>query len=206
MSLAIPASYNEYYYTTPNPELICDGGIMPLRNGTADSTWYRNCLRGEDLIFLNEANNIKGKCCRRSNGVPVPSKNLDSWRLNNIRDNIGYLWSSGGPSAPSLQARVFDANTLLDINGKTIDEYIQSCFSSKIRYSGSDTYYHNPLRADQIMNLFKDIKQLNYFYSHGGTSGSAVPYTQHRGCETERTYTPSQDPTTFTYDGYVWYD
>ena len=74
MSLAIPASYNEYYYTSQNDGLICDGGIMPLRNGTADSTWYRNCLRAEDLMFLNEANNIRGRCCRRSNGVPTPTK------------------------------------------------------------------------------------------------------------------------------------
>lgn len=75
MSLAIPASYNEYYYTTQNDGLICDGGIMPLRNsGDPTSTWYRNCLRAEDIMFLNEANNIRGRCCRRSNGVPTPTK------------------------------------------------------------------------------------------------------------------------------------
>ena len=108
MSLAVPASYDEYYYTTQHDNLICDGGIMPLRN-SADptSTWYKYCLRAEDLMFLNEALNIKGKCCRMNTGVPIPTKFIDSGKLTNIRDNIGYIWNFGSPTMPSLQPHDF---------------------------------------------------------------------------------------------------
>ena len=116
------------------------------------------------------------------------------------------MWNNGGPSAPSIQAHVFDSTTLLDSNGKTIDEYIQSCFASKTRYSANDSYYHNPLRADQIMNFFKDIKQLNYFYVQGATRGSAFPYNNSKGCQTERTYHDGSTPSTFNYSDIVWHD
>ena len=183
MSLAIPSSYDEYYYTTQHDNLICDGGIIPLRNNAdPTSTWYKYCLRAEDLMFLNEALSIKGKCCRMNTGVPIPSKNIDSSRLSNIRDNIGYMWERGSPTMPSLQPHDFgnDAEGLW--------QYIQDSFGSKTRYSANDSYYHNPLKADQIMNLFKDVKQLNYFYRNGGSSGSVVPYNFSKGCTTERTY------------------
>lgn len=201
MSLAVPASYDEYYYTSQNDGLICDGGIMPLRN-SADptSTWYKNCLRAEDLMFLNEALNIKGKCCRRNNGVPTPTKFIDSSKLTNIRDNIGYMWDDGSPTMPNLQPHDFGD----DSTG--LRQYILDSFGSKTRYSENDSYYHNPLRADQIMNLFKDVKQLNYFYRQGGGRGSAVPYNSSRECVTERTYSDGHSPDTFTYSGYVWYD
>lgn len=159
MSLAVPASYDEYYYTSQNDGLICDGGIMPLRN-SADptSTWYKNCLRAEDLMFLNEAVSIKGKCARANTGVPTPTKFIDSGKLANIRDNIGSMWDSGSPTMPNLQPHDFED----DSTG--LRQYIQDSFGSKTRYSANDSYYHNPLRADQMMNLFKDVKQLNYFY------------------------------------------
>lgn len=200
MSLAIPASYDEYYYTSQNDGLICDGGIMPLRNNAdPTSTWYKNCLRAEDLMFLNEALNIKGKCARYNTGVPTPTKIIDSNKLANIRDNIGYLWNFGSPTMPNLQPHDFGD----DSTG--LQQYIQDSFGSKTRYSANDSYYRNPLRADQMMNLFKDVKQLNYFYRNGGSRGSAVPYNYSRGCTTERTYSDGSSPDTFTYD-YVWYD
>ena len=198
MSLAVPASYSEYYYTSQNDNLICDGGIMPLRNGASNSTSYKYCLRAEDLMFLNEANNIRGRCCKYSFGVPTPTKTIESNKLNNIRNNIGALWNYGSPTAPTLQAHNFGN----DNSG--IDQYIQNSFGSKTRYSGSDTY--TALRSDQIMNLFKDIKQLNYFYTVGGNRSSAVPYQYQRGCETETTYSDGSSPSHNTYSGYVWYD
>lgn len=204
MSLAIPASYNEYFYTSQNDNLICDGGIMPLRNGAADSTWYRNCLRAEDLMFLNEANNIRGRCCSYSLSPPTPTKYIQASKLNNIRNNIGYLWNWGGPSGPDLQPHVFNADTKLDDNGRTVGEYIQSCFASKTRYSGNDTY--TTLRADQIMNLFKDVKQLNYFYKQGGSRGGVVPYTMQRGCTSQRTYSDGSVPYDFDYSYHICYN
>ena len=58
MSRAIPSSFDEYILdqNTRNTGIICDGGIMPLRtNPDTTSTWYKNCLRGEDIMFLKEA-------------------------------------------------------------------------------------------------------------------------------------------------------
>lgn len=197
MSLAVPSSYSEYYYTSQNDNLICNGGIMPLRNGPSNSISYKNCLRAEDLMFLNEANNIRGRCCKYSFGVPTPTKTIEANKLINIRGNIGALWDYGSPTAPNLQAHDFGNDT------SGVDQYIQSSFGNKHRYSGYDSY--TELRSDQIMNFFKDIKQLNYFYAHGGTRGSAVPYQYQRGCEVEVTETGRQ-PYTTTYTTTVWYD
>ena len=58
MSRAIPANFNEYLLdqTTRNTGIICDGGIMPMRNNPDPwSTWRKECLRGEDIMFLKEA-------------------------------------------------------------------------------------------------------------------------------------------------------
>ena len=58
MSRAIPSNFNEYLLdqTTRNTGIVCDGGIMPLRNNPdTTSLWYRNCIRGEDIMFLKEA-------------------------------------------------------------------------------------------------------------------------------------------------------
>lgn len=58
MSRAIPANFSEYLLdqTSQSTGIICDGGIMPLRTNTSHtSTWYKNCLRGEDIMFLKEA-------------------------------------------------------------------------------------------------------------------------------------------------------
>ena len=81
MSREIPNSYSEYLYT-PSSDMIVDGGIMPLRNDPEiTSTWNRNCLRGEDPIFLAEAVNIRGKCTGFSFGVPVPTPDIAASKL-----------------------------------------------------------------------------------------------------------------------------
>lgn len=58
MSRAIPANFNQYLLdqTSRNTGVVCDGGIMPLRTDQdPTSLWWKNCIRGEDVMFLKEA-------------------------------------------------------------------------------------------------------------------------------------------------------
>lgn len=205
MSRAVPSSYNEYLYTS-STNMICDGGIMPLRTSSdPTSTWYKYCLRGEDPIFINEALNVRGKAGSGSGTSITPTELIQSSKMAAFRDSIGYMWRSGGWSstAPNMPAGVLqDASTW----GDYVKQYLTL---PSVPQSAGDTY--TVLDASQVMNLFKDIKNLNYAYTLGGR-GSVCPYNYSQSCtwtvheEENRSYYQPADP---DYDqtstSYLWY-
>lgn len=208
MSRAVPASFNEYLFTTSNADnLIIDGGIMPLRNSSDQtSTWYKKCLRGEDLIFLNEAMHIRGLAGTGGSSMNLtPTKYIQSTKMAAVRDAINWSWRSGSWSStkPDIPAGVLDEN-------QHWSDYIRPYFTLTSQRSDGDTY--TVLDAEQVMNLFRDVKQLNYSYRLSGR-GSAVPYNwsesyTYRWHEIEnRPYYQPPDPDyDWTGSGYLWYD
>ena len=202
MSRAVPASYSEYLYTNPT-NLICDGGIMPLRNSSdPTSTWYKNCLRGEDLIFFNEAFNMRAKV-GGSSWDRTPSEQISSSRLAEFRTSAetminGNMGQSltGIPPAGELQ----DYYSAID--------YLRGYLNIPTnQYSSGDTY--TVLDSAQIMNLFKDIKQLNYGICQ---SGMLCPYRFNYSCDVyvydidnRPGYQPA-DPYTYTDTYNIWYE
>lgn len=212
MSRAIPSSLSEYLFVTSNPDnLIIDGGIMPLRNSSdPTSTWYKNCLRGEDPIFLNEAMYIRalsGSTGSTSN--PVPSKYIQSNKLSNIKSSITSCWGSynykyWSPTKPNIPAGV------LSENQQWGDYIIQYFPTLPQQQSAGDTY--TAFDSEQVMNLYRDIKQLNYTYRTSGR-GSAVPYSYSQSytyrwheIENRPYYQPPDPDYDWTGTGYLWYD
>lgn len=167
MSRAIPSSYSEYLYTDQS-DIIVDGGIMPLRNSSdPTSTWYRKCIRGEDPIFLREAMNLR----RTTIGATIsrqPYKQLSSSYTAEYRDNIRVMWDAGrySSTAPVIPVGVVSDDQLWG-------DYIRPYFTLPARQSANDTY--TVLAEAPIMNLFKDMKQLNYSYTLG-SRGGCCPY------------------------------
>lgn len=209
MSRAVPSSLNEYLFTTSNADnLIIDGGIMPLRNSSdPTSLWYKYCIRGEDPIFLNEALQIRGLSGTGGSSMNLtPTKYIQSSKMAAIRDAIASSWRSGSWSStkPNIPAGVRDENSYWD-------EYIKQYFSlPSVPQSAGETY--TVLDAEQVMNLFRDVKQLNYSYRTSGR-GSAVPYNwsqsyTYRWHEIENRpyYQPADPDYDSTGSGYLWYD
>lgn len=207
MSRAIPASLNEYLFTQSNPDgLIVDGGIMPLRNGSTDSTNYKYCLRGEDPIFLNEALHIRGLAGNGYGTSITPDKYIRSSKMAAFRDAIGSMWNSGywSSRAPNIPAGVLDRY-------QQWEDYIRPYFTlPSTPQSAGDAY--TVLDAEQVLDLFRDVKELNYAYRLGGR-GSAVPYNYsqsytYRWHEEENR--PAYQPPSPDYDqtgsSYLWYD
>lgn len=202
MSRAIPSSYNEYLYTSPT-DMICNGGIMPLRNGSAGSTDWKYCLRGEDPIFLNEAMHIRGLVNGSGTNI-APDKYIRASKMAAFRDAIAGFWSSGRWSAtnPNIPAGVVQ-------NQSSWDDYIDQYFTLSARQSAGDAY--TILDANQVMNLFKDTKQLNYSYATG-SRGSVVPYGDSQSCtytvhyeENRPAYQPADPDHDETTTSYLWY-
>lgn len=201
MSRAIPSSQSEYLLTTTNPDnLIINGGIMPLRNGSADSIDWKYCLRGEDHIFLGEALNVRGWGYNRP-----PHKQISSTYIWEIMDRMRSMWGSDRWSAtrPVVPAGVV-------AGASDWWDYCKQYFSLPSQQSAGETY--TVLDAEQIMRLFKDMKQLNYTFDTGGR-GSVVPYGYSQSC----TYTvheeenrPWYQPAPADYDqtttSYLWYE
>ena len=214
MSRAIPSSLSEYLFVTSNPDnLIINGGIMPLRNSSdPTSISYKKCLRGEDPIFLSEAMYIRalsGPTGSISN--PTPNKYIRDDKLFNLRESILSCWGNSSynykywsPTKPNIPAGVLSEN-------QQWSDYITQYFPTlPQQQSAGDTY--TALDSEQVMNLFRDVKQLNYSY-RTGSRGSAVPYNwsqsyTYRWHEIEnRPYYQPPDP---DYDqtgsSYLWYD
>ena len=198
MSRAVPASYSEYLFTTAESGLICDGGIMPLRNSTdPTSTWYRKCLRAEDLTFFNEALKLRSRCYG-SGTDRTTTKQISKSRIWEFKDSVSTMTSGFSPRRPNVVA--------YDLGDGSIWDYVRSCYYPVTQYSATDTY--TVLDSAQIMNLYKDIKQLNYTFDNGGR-GSCVPYRYSESCTLQRTeyyHDGTTETSQNTYSGYVWYD
>jgi len=170
MSRAVPSSMNEYLLTTTNPDnLVVNGGIMPLRNGSPDSIDWKYCLRGEDHIFLGEALNVRGWGMNRP-----PHKQISSTYIWEIQDRMSSMWSSNSwsPTRPVIPAGVSGSYS-------NWWDYCKNYFSLPSQQSAGETY--TVLDAEQIMRLFKDMKQLNYTMDTGGRGG-VVPYGYSQSC------------------------
>ena len=170
MSRAVPSSYSEYLYTN-STNMICDGGIMPLRNGSASSTWYRKCLRGEDKIFLREAQHIR-QCAFGQVGMNQPDNIIRASDMNAVKTQIGYWWNQTSYlfSATDPQVPAFVSQGL-----GNIQQEMAQYFTLPTRQSASDTY--TVLSESAVMNLFRDMKQLNYAYATSSGRGTTCPYS-----------------------------
>lgn len=212
MSRAIPSSLDEYLFVTSNPDnLIINGEIMPLRNSQdPTSISYKKCLRGEDPIFLNEAMYIRSLCGEAGGmGNPTPDKYIRATKLSGVRNSITSCWGNSpyyywSVTKPNIPAAVLSENQ----NWYSyITQYYNTLPSQR---SAGDTY--TALDSEQVMNLYRDIKQLNYCYRLS-SRGSAVPYSYsesytYRWHEIEnRPYYQPPDPDyDVTGTGYLWYD
>ena len=201
MSRAVPSSYSEYLFTD-STDLICDGGIMPLRNSSdPTSTWYKKCLRGEDLIFFNEALNVRSKA-GGSSWVRTPSTQISSGRMAEFKTSVGSMVNSFAPSLSALPQAA-------DITNSSLDDYIKSFFNPVTQYSSGDAY--TVLDSAQVLNLFKDIKQLNYAISRS-SRGGLCPYNSSYACtytvheEDNRPWTTPPADYDQTTTSYLWYE
>lgn len=214
MSRAIPSSLSEYLFVTSNPDnLIIDGGIMPLRNSTdPTSISYKKCLRGEDPIFLNEAMYIRSLSGYGGGaGNPIPNKYIRASKLSSVRSSITSCWGSSSGNnyywsvtKPDIPAGVLSENQQW---GDYIRPYYNTLPSQR---SAGDTY--TVLDSEQVMNLYRDIKQLNYSYRLSG-HGSAVPYNYSQSytyrwheIENRPYYQPPSPDYDYTGNSYLWYE
>lgn len=215
MSRAIPSSLDEYLFVTSNPDnLIINGEIMPLRNSQdPNSISYKKCLRGEDPIFLNEAMYIRSLSGSGGAGVgnPTPDKYIRASKLSHVRSSITSCWggSSGNNyywsvTKPNIPAAVLSENQQW---GDYIRPYYNTLPSQR---SAGDNY--TVLDSEQVMNLYRDIKQLNYSYRLSGR-GSAVPYNDSQSytyrwheIENRPYYQPPSPDYDYTSTSYLWYD
>jgi hypothetical protein len=180
MSRAIPANYDEYIldHTTKNTGIICDGGIMPLRTSNdPTSLQHRNCLRGEDLLFLNEATIARTYATSNSgfsdNAIRKTNLNTLNVRMKNLLEG-GYYnatdpcdaigWINLGTQYP---------------DGDEIARMLYAKFTPLTQYSKYDTY--DTLESEPIMNLFRDLKQLNYYLVNAGGLLTSWPFDKTGG-------------------------
>ena len=204
MSRAVPSSYSEYLYTNPT-NMICDGGIMPLRS-TSDptSTNYRKCLRGEDKIFLREADHIRQKAFGNV-GMLQPDNIVRASDMSYIQTQLGNYWNKDSFlfSATDPQIPMF---VMTDETSLFSD--LKQYFTLPTRQSASDTY--TVLSESAVMNLFRDMKQLNYCHTAVSSAYTLCPYLWYQRVDgVSRRYDVHSEPYSeepFSDSGYVWYD
>lgn len=212
MSRAIPASFSEYLLdqSSQSTGIICDGGIMPLRTNTDQtSTWHKNCLRGEDIMFLKEA-----VAARRndSQNYGLDDNQIKASRLSSLKTQLGWLINSGYWSDydPSSHYGFHDFGSSSPTSNQ-VYQYIIGLLPSLSQYSAGDTY--SVLDSTPIMNLFRDVKQLSYTLLSGGglyTNYNGFSKTNNSSQHTVavRGYTDGTSRTTEsdnTGSGWLWY-
>ena len=185
MSRAIPSSFNEYLLdnTTQNTGIICDGGIMPLRtNPDPTSTWYKYCLRGEDIMFLKEA--IASRRNTSSNDG-LDDTTFKPSRLTTLQTHTGWIFDGGNWTDTDPRSAIgfhsFGSGTS-NPTWQQITEYVLSCFHPIQQASKYDTY--TTLDHVPIENLFKDVKSLSYTWLNGNNI-----YYHYDGYSSNVTYT-----------------
>ena len=211
MSRAIPSNFNEYLLdqTSRNTGIVCDGGIMPLRNNPDPSSlWYKNCLRGEDVMFLKEATAARRNDA--SNGG-LDDTSFKPSRLQTLQSQIGSLIDSGLWTDTDPRATIgFHDMGAYSPQWSDVETYIKSCLHPITKSSAGDTYTN--LDHVPIENLFKDVQKLAYTLLISGMSGYSGylqdnSYSYRFYEERRRT---SGDPTitdeTRTTDFWIWND
>lgn len=168
MSRAIPSNFSEYLldHTSQNTGIVCDGGIMPLRNNPdPTSLWYKNCIRGEDIMFLKEA--IASRRNAASNDG-LDDTSFKSQRLTILQTQIGLIFDAGNWTDIDPRSAIgfhsFGESTS-NPTWQQVEEYVKSCFHQIHQASKYDTYAildHVP-----VENLFKDVKSLSYTWLNG---------------------------------------
>jgi hypothetical protein len=139
---------------------------MPLRNNPdTSSLWYRNCIRGEDIMFLKEA--IAARRNASSNDG-LDDKSFKSSRLTTLQTQTGQLFDAGNWTDTDPRSVIgfhsFGESTT-NPTWQQVSDYVLSCFNPIQQASKLDTYLildHVP-----IMNLFRDVKSLSYTWLHG---------------------------------------
>lgn len=212
MSRAVPSSFSEYLLdqSSQSTGIICDGGIMPLRTSTDhSSTWYKNCLRGEDIMFLKEA-----VAARRNDAqnYGLDDKQIKTSRLSLLKTQLGWLVNGGlwSDYDPSSHYGFHDFGT----SSPTVSEmyqYVTGLLPTLTQYSANDTY--TELNSEPILNLFRDVKQLSYTLLSGGTTyysynGFYKTDNSSQHTVSVRGYTDGTSRTTtsdYTGSGWLWY-
>jgi hypothetical protein len=212
MSRAIPSSFSEYLLdsTSVDTGIICNGGIMPLRNDPSKtSISYRKCLRGEDVMFLQEA-----ICARRTeSNYGLSDRAIRSNRLSSVQTKIGYtmssnLWTDSDPTS-SIGVHGFGATSPTN---QALLSWVQGKLHPISQSSAYDTY--QVLDAAPIERLFDDVGKLNYKIlfdtttSGGGYYGWSLSYIGTLTADTTTGHTDgSTTHSTSTSTGsFVWYD
>lgn len=212
MSRAIPSDYNEYLLdqSTRYTGIICDGGIMPLRTNTdPTSLWYKNCLRGEDPLFLQEAILARRNASTNS-GI---TKDILGSRMSLIKTQIGLEISSGlwTDVDPTSGIGFHSFGQSYPTNSDIIS-YVKSCLNPISQFGAGDVF--QTLDSGPVINLFKGIKSLNYLaiinqagYRYSGFSQTytltteRVQVTGHTdGTSTTTTTNPTLSRLWYSYD------
>ena len=127
MSRAIPANFNQYLLdqASRNTGVVCDGGIMPLRNDQdPTSLWWKNCIRGEDIMFLKEA-----VAARRDDAANdgLDDLAIRAARLQQLQVRLGTLFQSGiwTDTDPRQAIGIHDFGSTLPTTATVVD-YIKS--------------------------------------------------------------------------------
>lgn len=201
MSRAIPSNFSEYLLdqTSRNTGIVCDGGIMPLRtNPDPYSLWYKNCLRGEDVMFLKEA-----VAARRddSTNSGLDDTSFKASRLNLLKLQIGLMFDSGTWTDTDPR-RALAMHVMQP--GESAVSYIKSKLNPIAQASASDTYA--TLDHVPIEHLFGDIKSLSYGLTTSGWDRTIThQYTVHDVLH-YNDGRPARDNTyTQTGNSYMWY-
>lgn len=211
MSRAIPSSFSEYLLdsTSQASGIICDGGIMPLRNNPdPTSTWYKKCLRGEDIMFLKEA--IAARMSSSTNDG-LTDNQFKPLRLTLLKSNIGSVINSGWWTDydPCNALSLYDFGSSVP-SRQPLETHLQSLLNPITQHSASDTY--TQLDSAPILNFFKDIKELNYRvqtgvgYNYGGFVRSTALSTHRVRTVGHSDGTATTTTTDQTVSSWLWYD
>ena len=205
MSRAIPANFNQYLLdqTSRNTGVVCDGGIMPLRNDQdPTSLWWKNCLRGEDIVFLKEA-----VAARRDDTTNDGLNDLAirAARLQQLQVRLGQMFSSGiwTDTDPRQAIGIHDFGSTLPTTATVVD-YIKTKLNPIAQQSSSDTY--DIINLLPVQHMFQDVKSLAYVLR------SSVPYAEYQGYNRTTSFSyrdwtrdgQSQKTTTVTTNGWMW--
>lgn len=112
---------------------------MPLRNDQDHtSLWWKNCIRGEDIMFLKEA-----VAARRDDATNDGLNDLAirAARLQQLQFRLDTLCSSGlwTDTDPRQAIGIHDFGSTLPTTAAVVD-YIKSKLNPIVSQSASDTY------------------------------------------------------------------
>ena len=179
MSRAIPSSYSEYLFdwTSRNsrPSMICDGGIMPLRNGTGVNA--PECLRGEDIFFLYEAiGAVRYPLLGNSGPTSGISSRIEKYNMTEMQRMCGEMKNYWGTSYPMGNLYAWNQNGYRPDAAEIKQKILDWIPNKGVDFSASDTY--TGLKKSEIINLFKNVKQYSYTVDGPNYTGGDLYFTK----------------------------